>query len=89
MKDVYDGKYLFIEYRALLDIAVLAAFGRSHGLEELPLHISVESILFFQRPFVQYGFYLHPLNPWLKRIDRPMEAAAEAGIRHQWIRKAQ
>ncbi len=40
LQEVFNEESLFIDYRALLDIAVLAAFGKSQGLEELPLHLA-------------------------------------------------
>ena len=47
MTEVYNEEYLLIDYRALLDIAVLAAFGKSSGLDQLPLHLA-EAIMPFQ-----------------------------------------
>ncbi len=44
---MYNEEYLLIDYRALLDIAVLAAFGKSSGLDQLPLHLA-EAIMPFQ-----------------------------------------
>ena len=66
LKRVYNGEELFVEYSALLEIAISAAFSRSNG--EGLLHMS-GNVNPYKPPGMIFAWAFHPVNPWRERFD--------------------
>ncbi len=84
---MYEGNSLFVDYTLLLDVAIPAWFSHSNG--ESSLHVS-ESLAPWHpsMAYVYMIWYFHPLNPWIERFDRQLHRAYDAGLRHEWMKRA-
>ncbi len=92
IKEVHEGKSLFVDYSSVLETAVPAAFGISSSRSvELATGLRY-SFLSRNGKDTWYGsiswtFYFQKRNPWLKRFDWYLIHAEQAGLRNFWLDK--
>ncbi len=66
LKEVYEGKALYLDYGALANIAIKAGFSHSNGETEL---IACDSDEFFEvwSGNNYFAWYFQAMNPWIHR----------------------
>ncbi len=82
LQDVYNGKSLYVEYSAVLEVTVKAGFSYSNGDSVLRLS---ENIIPWRANHYYASWCFHKVTPWAHRVEKLLLATQDTGLRHKWV----